>query len=72
MNCFRQQVETVRMAALLILFVFTAAAFPPLHAQTNQAVSQVASASWLQSGYTAAHVGYNPKETTLSTANVQD
>jgi len=70
MNCFRHQVGAVRMAVLFILFIFTAAAILPLQAQTNHAVAQVASASWLQSGYNAAHVGYNPKETTLSAANV--
>ena len=70
MNRFRQPVETVLMAALFAFSIFIALIALPLQAQTNQAVAQVVSASWLQSGYNAAHVGYNPKETILSAANV--
>lgn len=73
MNCIRQRVSALHVVALLTLFVLTAAAILPLQAQSDTATKQApkaASVTWEQYGYGATHVGYNPKEKTLSAANV--
>ncbi|MGA7288387.1 MAG: PQQ-binding-like beta-propeller repeat protein [Terriglobales bacterium] len=77
MNCVRQQLMKFRMAAfaltMLALFILIAAATLPLQAQTDPVKAEpLTTASWLQTGYNATHVGYNPLEKTLSTSNVSE
>jgi outer membrane protein assembly factor BamB len=69
MNCTRQRLA--RLAVLLTVFILTAGRVLPLQAQTDSIKGEpLTTASWLQTGYNAAHVGYNPKEATLTTSNV--
>jgi len=69
MNCTRQWLA--RLAVLLTVFILTAGRALPLQAQTDSIKADtVTTVNWLQTGYNAAHVGYNPKETTLTASNV--
>ncbi len=74
MNCTNRKVSkpTGMAASLTMLILCTlAGAALPLRAQTDpREGAPLASASWLQPGYNAAHTGYNNKEKTLSSANV--
>jgi outer membrane protein assembly factor BamB len=73
MNCGTGKETSMAAFALtmLALFILTSGAALPLQAQTDPIKgAPLTTANWLQSGYNAAHVGYNPLEKTLSTANV--
>jgi hypothetical protein len=59
MNCTHQQLT--RLGVLLTVFILTAGNVLPLQAQTETVKGELTTASWLQTGYNAAHVGYNPK-----------
>ena len=69
MNCTNRKVSkpTGMAASLTMLILCTlAGAALPLRAQTDpREGAPLASASWLQPGYNAAHTGYNNKEKTL-------
>ena len=54
----------------LVSLLFIGAALPATAQAGRKPGPEAASASWLQTGYSAAHTGYNKKEKTLSTANV--